>query len=58
MTQVVAEMLDVPPQKIWFEEGLIRTEDKTVEVGEAVGWMRQRVSFSWNDRVASKNSGS
>lgn len=35
-----AEMLDVPPPEIRFEEGLMRAPGKSVEMGEVVKWMK------------------
>ncbi|MEP7288559.1 MAG: molybdopterin cofactor-binding domain-containing protein [Chloroflexota bacterium] len=42
MARTVAEQFDAPPEKIRFEEGLIRYEERTVEIGEVVGWMRSQ----------------
>ncbi len=42
MTRTAAEYLDVPPQQIRFEEGLMRYDGQAVEVGEVVGWMRRQ----------------
>lgn len=41
LSQSAAEMLDVPPEQIRFEEGLMRYNGHTVEFGEVVGWMKQ-----------------
>jgi CO/xanthine dehydrogenase Mo-binding subunit len=40
MTQSVAEMMDVPPADIRYEEGLLRYNGKSVEMGEVVHWMK------------------
>ncbi|MFN8531459.1 MAG: molybdopterin cofactor-binding domain-containing protein [Anaerolineae bacterium] len=44
ITQSAAEMMDVPPTAIRYEEGLLRTEDRRepVELGQVVGWMKQQ----------------
>ncbi len=42
MTQVAAEQLDVPPEQIRFEEGLMRYDGQSVEIGQVVGWMRKQ----------------
>jgi CO/xanthine dehydrogenase Mo-binding subunit/aerobic-type carbon monoxide dehydrogenase small subunit (CoxS/CutS family) len=42
MTRVAAEQLDVPPEQIRFEEGLMRYDGLAVEVGQIVGWMRKQ----------------
>jgi CO/xanthine dehydrogenase Mo-binding subunit len=42
MTRVAAEVLDVPPEQIRFEEGLARYDGQSVELGEIVGWMRNQ----------------
>ncbi|HLY25517.1 MAG TPA: molybdopterin cofactor-binding domain-containing protein, partial [Aggregatilineales bacterium] len=42
MTRVAAEQLDAPPERLHFEEGLLRFEQQTVQVGEVVGWMRKQ----------------
>ena len=42
MTSVAAEYMDVPPVEIRFEEGLMRYNGSSVEVGEVVGWMRNQ----------------
>lgn len=41
LSHSAAEMLDVPPEQIRFEEGLMRYNGHTVEFGEVVGWMKQ-----------------
>ncbi len=41
LAQSAAELLDVPPEQIRFEEGLMRYNGHTVEFGEVVGWMKQ-----------------
>ncbi|MCU0512670.1 MAG: molybdopterin-dependent oxidoreductase [Anaerolineae bacterium] len=40
LTQSAAEMMDVPPQQIRYEEGLLRYNGHSVEVGKVVGWMK------------------
>jgi xanthine dehydrogenase molybdenum-binding subunit len=40
MAQSAAEMLDVPPDSIYYEEGLLRAPERTVQVGELVKWMK------------------
>ena len=40
MAQSIAEMMDVPPAEIRYEEGLLRTNGKTVELGDVVHWMK------------------
>lgn len=40
MTQSAAEMMDVPPDKIYYEEGLLRSNGHSVEMGEVVKWMK------------------
>jgi xanthine dehydrogenase molybdenum-binding subunit len=42
MTRAAAEKLDVAPERLRFEEGLIRYEDQAVEVGEIARWMRSQ----------------
>ncbi|MDX1996064.1 MAG: molybdopterin cofactor-binding domain-containing protein [bacterium] len=41
MTRPAAEMMDVPPETIRYEEGLLRHNGKAVEVGQVVAWMKQ-----------------
>ncbi|MBI5671370.1 MAG: molybdopterin-dependent oxidoreductase [Chloroflexi bacterium] len=41
ITQSAAEMMDVPPDTIRYEEGLLRHNGKSVKLGEVVGWMKQ-----------------
>ncbi|MDX2160042.1 MAG: molybdopterin cofactor-binding domain-containing protein [bacterium] len=43
ITQSAAEMLDIPPHSIRYEEGLLRSEDtrQPLELGQVVGWMKQ-----------------
>lgn len=41
LTESAAEMLDVPPDQIRFEEGLLRYNGHSVEMGEVVGWMKR-----------------
>lgn len=40
MTQSAAEMMDVPPDQIYYEEGLLRHNGQQVPIGEVVGWMK------------------
>ena len=40
ITRSAAEMLDVPPENIRYEEGLLRSNGHSVEFGEVVGWMK------------------
>lgn len=40
MAQSAAEMLDVPPDRIYYEEGLLRTPDHQVQYGDIVKWMK------------------
>src|SRR5579859_6455562 len=40
MIRAAAERLDAPPERVRFEEGLIRYEEQTVEVCELARWMR------------------
>lgn len=40
LAQSVAEMFDVPPEQIRYEEGLLRYNGSTVSVGEVVQWMK------------------
>ncbi len=41
ITQSAAEMLDVAPDKIYYEEGLLRSNGDRVPLGKVVGWMKQ-----------------
>ncbi len=41
MTKSAAEILDVPPEEIYYEEGLMRRNGHSVEFGEVVKFMRQ-----------------
>lgn len=41
ITQSAAEMLDVAPEKIHYEEGLLRYNGDRVPLGKVVGWMKQ-----------------
>ena len=43
LMQNAAEILDVPPTAIRYEEGLLHTEDRLepLEMGQVVAWMRQ-----------------
>jgi xanthine dehydrogenase molybdenum-binding subunit len=40
IAQSAAEMLDVPPEQIRYEEGLLRYNGSRVELGQVVGWMK------------------
>jgi selenium-dependent xanthine dehydrogenase len=40
ITRSAAEMMDVAPEKIYYEEGLLRSNGHSVEIGEVVGWMK------------------
>lgn len=40
ITRSAAEMMDVPPEKIYYEEGLLRSNGHSVEMGKVVGWMK------------------
>ncbi|MCB9456981.1 MAG: molybdopterin-dependent oxidoreductase [Anaerolineaceae bacterium] len=40
LTQSAAEMMDVPPQTIRYEEGLLRSNGHQVEMGRLVHWMK------------------
>lgn len=40
ITQSAAEMLDVPPESIRYEEGLLRHNGDSVELGKVVQWMK------------------
>jgi xanthine dehydrogenase molybdenum-binding subunit len=40
MAQSAAEMLDVPPDAIYYEEGLLRAPERSVQVGDLVKWMK------------------
>jgi selenium-dependent xanthine dehydrogenase len=42
LTRSAAEYLDAPPEQIRFEEGLMRYDGQSVQVGEVVGWMRRQ----------------
>lgn len=42
MIRAAAERLDAPPERIRFEEGLVRYEEQAVEVGEMARWMRHQ----------------
>ncbi len=41
ITRSAAEMMDVPPEKIYYEEGLLRSNGHSVPMGDVVGWMKQ-----------------
>ncbi len=43
LSQSAAEILDVPPATIRYEEGLLRSDDhrEPLEMGQVVAWMRQ-----------------
>lgn len=40
LTRSAAEFLDVPPETLYYEEGLLRHNGKSVELGTLVGWMK------------------
>jgi CO/xanthine dehydrogenase Mo-binding subunit len=40
ITRSAAEMMDVAPEKIYYEEGLLRSNGHSVEMGKVVGWMK------------------
>lgn len=40
ITQSAAEMMDVAPEKIRYEEGLLRYNGSSVTLGKVVGWMK------------------
>lgn len=40
ITRSAAEMMDVAPEKIYYEEGLLRSNGHSVEIGKVVGWMK------------------
>ncbi len=40
IAQSAAEMLDVPPDSIYYEEGLLRTPEQRVQYGDIVKWMK------------------
>src|SRR5258708_39364706 len=42
MARTAAEQFDAPPDRIRFEEGLVGYEDRSVEVGQVVRWMRSQ----------------
>ncbi len=41
ITRSAAEMMDVPPEKIYYEEGLLRSNGHSVLMGDVVGWMKE-----------------
>ena len=41
ITRSAAEMMDVPPEKIYYEEGLLRSNGHSVPMGDVVGWMKE-----------------
>lgn len=41
LTLNAAELLDVPPEKVYYEEGLLRSNGHSVEMGEVVAFMKQ-----------------
>lgn len=41
ITTSAAEMMDIAPETIRYEEGLLRSNGHSVELGEVVGWMKQ-----------------
>lgn len=40
LTRSASEMMDVPPENIRYEEGLLRYNGHSVEVGQVVKWMK------------------
>jgi len=40
LTQSAAEMLDAPPDRVRYEEGLMRFDDQRVDYGSVVTWMK------------------
>lgn len=40
LTQSAAEMLDVPPEQIRYEEGLLRYNGDALRIGQVVQWMK------------------
>ena len=40
ITRSAAEIMDVPPEKIYYEEGLLRSNGHSVPMGEVVKWMK------------------
>ena len=42
LASVAAEKMDVPPDEVRFEEGLMRYNGSSVPMGEVVGWMKQQ----------------
>ena len=42
MARAAAEQLDAPPERLRFEEGLVRFEERSVEVGEVARMMRSQ----------------
>lgn len=40
LTRSAAELLDAPPEQIRYEEGLLRQNGHSVEIGEVVRWMK------------------
>lgn len=40
ITRTAAEMMDAPPEQIRYEEGLLRKNGHSIEVGEVVRWMK------------------
>lgn len=40
LTRSAAELMDVPPEEIRYEEGLLRQNGKQVEMGDVVKWMK------------------
>jgi len=41
ITNSAAEMMDVPPEKIYYEEGLLRSNGHSVPMGKVVTWMKE-----------------
>ncbi len=40
ITRSAAEIMDVPPEKIYYEEGLLRSNGHSVPMGDVVKWMK------------------
>jgi xanthine dehydrogenase molybdenum-binding subunit len=40
LTRSAAELMDVPPEQIYYEEGLLRSNGHMVPVGDVVKWMK------------------
>jgi len=42
MARTAAEQFDAPPERLRFEEGLVRYEERSVEIGQVAQWMRSQ----------------